>query len=120
MNGTRERNMDPKNLYSVRRITTVEIDSYAFENLVSEVYGVRNYSFVASMECGNDTQHVFEIGHPDDKNDEFALKEIEEFAAGSSCWPSPWVLLNDLFDKGQFHLEGEVLTRASVVIRVCW
>ena len=116
--------------YTVRQLTTIEIDYGAFEDLVKERYGVASYSFVASQECGNDTQHVWDIKAGRDELDKFDRRELAEFTAQdhedySLCPPAAYLLLQVLLRQGAFVIDRkdrpvEVLTEGQFIIRVSW
>jgi hypothetical protein len=116
--------------YTAEQRTTVEMDYCDFEELVKGHYGVADYSFVAEMECGNDTQHVWHVKVPGEL-DEFDQEELVEFADPDHergrilRAPSAYVILQDLLKQGVFLIDrgsrhAEILTEAHFTIRVCW
>lgn len=45
----------------MKKTVYIEMDYYEFEELVEKHFGVKNYEFVADIECGNDSSHTFNI-----------------------------------------------------------
>src|SRR5688572_27802165 len=87
-----------------------EVDSYDFEELIRNVYKQEDYSFVADIECGNDSQHSFVV----EKNiDEYHEGKLWEFKVGGKQGYIAGTLLNDLARKG-------IIEEGNYLINVCW
>jgi hypothetical protein len=54
-------------LYKVRKkdfgkkVTTIQASYKELEELARETYGLTEYSFIATQECGNDSLHKFKV-----------------------------------------------------------
>jgi len=94
-----------------RTITCHVIKETDFDQLVRKTYGIKDFSFVASRECGNDTQHVFEdVGYePLDEWDTEAIENIKE----EQDYCSINVIFNDLCIKG-------FIDAGNYIVEVCW
>lgn len=89
----------------------VTVEYGDLEEFITKVYGLKEWSFVADQECGNDSQHSFDV---DGKVEEYDLEEIKEFQEKKvqSQFLTP-VLLNDCCAKG-------LIEKGEYLIRVCW
>lgn len=95
----------------MRKVEYFEVDCYDFEELVKEIYGDKEFSFVADQEASNDSQHTFAIDGKLDEYDVLDIAEIKEekivktFSSGR--------ILNDLCSKG-------IIPAGNYLISVCW
>ncbi len=90
--------------------TVTEIDYRELETLVEEKLGFKDYSFVATEECGNDSTHEFSVNGVLDVWEEGYVKEWER---GEQPLYTNGAILNKLCQKG-FIPKGEYL------VGVCW
>lgn len=58
--------------------TVHEVDAFEFERFVRATYGIE-FSFQADQECGNDTQHTFNVAG---EVDEWEQDEIDQLLNG--------------------------------------
>lgn len=110
-----------------KRTAVIEEDYYNFEQLVNDYFkthhgftpndknaprGHQEYSFVATEECGNDSDHKFSI---DGELDEWDIESIDKVIAEKNFvhTPSNYAMLNYLCSKG-------VIEAGDYLIRVCW
>lgn len=91
----------------------IEMDYDEFENIVTNQYKVNDYSFVATEECGNDSDHTFSVSgiEPLDKYETEKLLEFIE-KNGGTCYVNH-TLFQDLVNKG-------VLEPGEYIVKVCW
>ena len=96
--------------------TIHKIDYSAWEKFVQETYGIvntgqyhPNYSFVADVECGNDTSHEYNGITKDEANDELDREELEEWKDSNGkkqLWGARTLLLDmvsrDLIPEGDY------------------
>ena len=45
----------------MKKKTYIEMDYMEFEELVAKYFGRKDYEFIADVECGNDSNHIFNI-----------------------------------------------------------
>lgn len=104
-------------MLKTKTVTLHRVDYHELERYVNEFYGIekdslkRGWSFVADMECGNDTSITFGV---DGKIDKWEEQELQKFKTDHR--KTGWVtgaLLNDLCREGLI-VQGEYL------IDVCW
>lgn len=81
-----------------------------FEEFVKHHYG-REFSFVESKECGNNTDHAYTVTEDVSDFDDREIREFKESGYTSYCMPS--TLLNDLCRRG-------LIESGNYVISVCW
>lgn len=97
----------------MKKIEVIQMDYHEFEKIVKRVYGATNYSFVATEECSNDSNHQFEITEVKPL-DEWETKDIAEFVAKKGAKPYVnYALFQDLVNKKE-------LEPASYMVTVCW
>ena len=114
----------------MKTTTYIEMDYGEFEELVEKEYGAP-YSFVASEECGNDTDHSYTITGVVDEPDELEkfrakCKDIAEYNATltdeyKDAWRrkevtfmySSGVLLEDMVARG-------IIPAGNYLIHVSW
>lgn len=96
-----------------------ELDYYDFGNIVKDFYGVKDYEFVADVECGNDSDHEYNA-KPYDLTTEYGQKmaecgrrDIEKFINTNRYSYIASTLLRDLVTKG-------ALPQGRYLINVCW
>lgn len=96
------------------REVTVTIKDSQWDEFIQDQYGVDDYSFVADQECGNDSEHRFDmtIG-VDDEIDEYDAERLEEFKDGKF----PSYITSTLFED---LVRREVLEPAIYYVSVCW
>ena len=92
----------------VQRIMTVDYSD--LEDFVKQVYKAEDYDFVATEECGNDSQHSFSIDGKISKSDQ---KDADQIRQGIINSYQNYLLLNTLCADGYIE-PGEYL------IEVCW
>lgn len=122
---------------NIRTVTLHTVDYSDLENAVNALYSDRlryedcswspsgkrvlnEWSFVASEECGNDSEHQMTAQTPADLLS-FEREELDAFRAGTLKdymgrpldWPGTQVVLSDLVGKG-------VIPAGDYLIRVCW
>jgi hypothetical protein len=90
--------------------TVIEMDWNELEEIVNKTYGINNYNFVASMECGNDSAHQFDVSKIE-KPDEWYMKQIADIKNNPNV--SPYAIMQDLVNRGAIE-PGDYL------ITVCW
>ena len=88
----------------------IEVEHDEFENKIKKFYGVKEFSFVADQESGNDTIHEFSVSNPPDYVDEEGVEKLRE--TGEYCFLSE-SLLNDMCEKGEIE-------PGDYIISVCW
>lgn len=86
-----------------------ELCYFELERLVQLIYG-QKWSFVADIECGNDSVHTFGV---DGDNEEYDQKKLDIFKSGSHVGWIAGVLLNDLAAQG-------VIPKGEWMISVSW
>lgn len=95
--------------------TVIEMDYSELEDIVNKHYklkGESKYSFVATAECGNDSDHSFNV--PRTKPlDKWAQKNIQELKEGRYPSYCNHDILQDLVNNG-------VLAPGEYLIRVSW
>lgn len=89
----------------MKTVTYTEIGWHELEQLVKEHLGVEDWSFVADVECGNDSQHTFEI------NWRNVIEQWKEY--GESQWTRPNYYIARL-------IEMCVIPEGNVLVTVCW
>lgn len=93
--------------------TVTTIDYHEFETLVKKTYpGAKQYSFVATEECGNDSVHQFTIDGLEPLQD-YDAKQIEKLETGEHIPYANYTIFQDLVNK-------EVLQPGSYLVEVCW
>jgi hypothetical protein len=97
----------------MKEVSVIEIDYHEFEQIVKRVYGVPKYSFVATEECGNDSNHTFQV-RKQEPLDEWQTKDLAEFVTknGLKCYVN-YILFQDLVNRGE-------LKPAQYLVNVCW
>lgn len=99
-----------------KTVSVIELDYGDLEDLVNKVYGGKDkeeYSFVATEECGNDSDHKFpNISAAPFKN-EWDQKDADELRSGKFPCYRNYTLLKALCQDG--HLEP-----GDYLVRVCW
>ena len=75
------------------------------EKLIQKEYNYKDYSFCADQECGNDSQHSFNV----ELN---AVSYYERTEMLSGCFTTGSIL-NDLCDRG-------IIKKGKYLIKVCW
>lgn len=95
--------------------TVYFLDYVDLENAAKEAYGCRDYSFVATEECGNDSSHTFFVAPIDyhDKVDTFDAKNSDEIRRGVVPLYGSHTLLRLLCTDG-------FLPSGHYVVRVSW
>lgn len=93
-------------------VTVYEVDSYDLEQFINEQYpAAKSYSFVASTECGNDSQHEYNVqGVPLDK---WSAEDVTSFSTGKRASCSLQDILNDLCNR-------DLIPAGTYLIKVCW
>lgn len=93
--------------------TIIEVDYRDLEEFVKEKYPqIKDYSFVATELCENDSDHTFSVKHQDIR--EFEKKVIESIRNTGHIQPyENHGILNMLLQDGYIE-EGEYL------VNVCW
>lgn len=92
-------------------VTIYQVDYFELERFAKEIYGLDDYSFVATEECGNDSEHRFRVnGKVDswDADNEVAILNTTDVP----CYANG-LLLNMLCRDGHIP-KGEYL------VIVCW
>lgn len=87
------------------------VDYHDLEEFIAKAYKLKEWSFVADQECGNDSQHSFDV---DKKLDEYELEEIKEFQEKKQ--QSQFMvgtLLNHCCARG-------LIEKGEYLVRVCW
>lgn len=87
--------------------TVHEIDYHEFENIVKSVYGVKQYSFVADNECGNESTHSIGPLKVRPLN-QWESADITKFENTGKYLYLYSTLAQDLVNKGYFP-EGEII-----------
>ena len=94
----------------ITKETVFQIDDNVFDQIVNEVYGKTDFSFVASEEMSNDTAKSFDVEkEPLDKWDQEIL---DEFIKGNRHQWVAAIIFNDLCNKGIIE-EGEYIVYVS-------
>jgi hypothetical protein len=95
-----------------------KIDYHALEGIINEYFlgeeypkGHEGFEFVAVEECGNDSDHSFNVK----KNDvsEYDLETIENAKKGEFDNYSTSTILNHLCDEG-------IIPECELIVNVCW
>jgi len=94
----------------MKKKSIIEISYKELEKLVKEKLGYKNYCFVAVEECGNDSDHQFDV---DGEIDDFDLEDIKSWEEGKFVNYSNGIILNKLCADG--HIE-----KGDYVVTVCW
>lgn len=93
----------------MKQVTYTEMDYCEFEQLVKTTYG-HDYEFPEDIECGNDSEHTYEVTG---ELDEWDRQKLQEFVqSGKYLYLAPR-LLNDLVARGK-------LPKGRYLITVCW
>ena len=87
-----------------------EVESYDFEDFIKREYG-KDYSFVADIECGNDSVHEFEIDAKSKINSR--SKDVDLFRKTGHYHYLARVLLEDLANR-------KLIEYGTYIIQVCW
>lgn len=97
----------------MKKIQVIEIEYYEFEQIVKRVYGATKYSFVATEECGNDSDHSFDVSNKE-ALDEWEMKSIAEFIEkkGLKTYVN-YTLFKDLVNRDE-------LEPGQYLVTVCW
>lgn len=95
----------------MKREVYITMDYYELEELVKKTYEIKNYSFIATEECGNDSTHSFNVERKSLRD--FEQEYIDEMKSGNPITCSNYAILNDLCNK-------EVLEPGNYLIEVCW
>jgi len=98
----------------------IEIDYNELEDIVNKHYGLRAkdpygnglYSFVATEECGNDSDHSFSVPKAEPL-DEYDQKKIKRLRGTGHSRYSNYAILQDLVNNG-------VLAPGEYLVKVCW
>lgn len=85
-----------------------EVKYKDLEKFVEDIYKVKNYSFPAVQDCGNDTDHAFEV---DGVLDGYQLEEINDVKSGEHY--NNYLLLNLLAHENH-------IPKGYYIISVCW
>lgn len=89
--------------------SVIEVDYSDFEKEVKDAFG-QDYSFVADVECGNDSSHQYTV---DGKVYEDEEEDIEEFKSTGKYGYLAGTLLNKLAQMGRIE-------RGDYIVEVCW
>lgn len=97
----------------MKKVSVIEIEYHELEEIVKRVYGATKYSFVATEECGNDSNHTFEVNEKEPL-DEFETEDIAEFIEkkGLKTYVN-YTLFKDLVNRGE-------LEPGQYLVNVCW
>ncbi len=90
--------------------SVIEIGYSELERLVQDKLGFKDYSFAATEECGNDSDHQFDV---DGKLDKWDKENIQEWKDGESPTFTNPVILNELCRLG--HIK-----KGEYIVTVCW
>lgn len=95
-----------------KRVSYMEVEYGAFEDLVNKTYGTTDYSFPADRECGNDSSHDFTVKK--EALDDYDEKRLKEFIE-SNCRKifMTNTILRDLCNK-------DIIAPGEYLIHVCW
>jgi hypothetical protein len=96
----------------MKKVSVIEMDYSEFEEIVKRVYGVKDYSFVATEECGNDSSHTFEVTEKEEL-DEWETADIAEFTEKGHKSYVNYTLFKDLIRRGE-------LEPGQYLVNVCW
>lgn len=96
-----------------KKVSYIEVEYGDFEALVMETYDLDEWSFVADIECGNDSSHDFTIDE-DDTVSPWDKDKIRKFieSNGTTGYMTQ-ALLADMHNKG-------LISPGNYLIQVCW
>jgi hypothetical protein len=101
----------PKEVLPMTFKSYAEVNSSDLERFAEKVYGLKDYSFVAVQECGNDSQHTFDI---DGKIDGYDSLDAADIRSGKCVRAyRNRLLLNCLCADGH-------IPKAEYIVEVCW
>lgn len=93
----------------MKKKSIIEITDRELDNLVHDKLGYKEYEFVPVEECGNDSDHSFDV---DGKLDKWGLETLEKWKNGQFVHYSNGIVLNKLCADG--HIEkGEYIVKVS-------
>lgn len=93
-------------------VSYYEVDYGVFENLVMKTYGISDYSFVADIECGNDSSHDYSISEGETLDD-WGRNKLKEFidTDGKKIYMARTLMI-DMYNKGLIGY-GDYLIQVS-------
>jgi hypothetical protein len=94
----------------MKTVTVHEMDDNEFDELVLTRYG-HDFAFAADRECGNDTQHRFEVQRK--PLDEWEQADLDKFTTSGEGSFLARMLLKDLVNQ-------QVLPEGIYLINVSW
>jgi hypothetical protein len=94
----------------MKKVEYYEMSYRELEELVKKTYG-QYYSFVADIECNNDSEHSFDVDNTELLLDEKA--SLEDFITTGNYFYIINTLLNDMSLKG-------IIPYGNYLITVCW
>lgn len=98
-----------KPILKTEKKTVLKVDCYALDEFVQAITG-HSLDFVCTQECGNDTDHEFNV---DGKVDKWARESYEKHCKGDTQCYSASYILNCLCADG--HIEP-----GTYLVSVCW
>lgn len=90
--------------------TVYKVNYGDLQKLVAKIYKDKEYSFIETQECGNDTSHEFSV---DGKINDYDKSDAENIRKGQIDAYRNYLLMNVLCADGHI-LPGEY------IINVCW
>jgi hypothetical protein len=97
-------------MLNTKTVTYFEVEEREFERFVKEIYG-HDYSFVADVECGNDSEHSFPVRKSE--IDEWDAARLETFKqTGRYDW-----LVHTLF---QDLVNRDLIPEGNYLVSVSW
>ncbi len=94
-----------------KKIEIIVVDYGDFEEMVQKVYGQKDYSYVADVECGNDCEHLY--GGINGRVSESEDADLKEFLETGQTNYYARILLEDLCR--QKHIN-----HGNYLIKVWW
>lgn len=102
----------PETKLKHRVMTTIQVNYHDWEKFVRETYpAARAYSFVADMECSNDTSHQFVVAKRKLESEE--VDHLNQFATGKRTSYTTHTLFLDCCNR-------DLIPAGAYVIHVCW
>lgn len=97
----------------MKKRTYIEMDDREFDTIVKKAYGLTDYSFGETEECGNDSQHSFSVSKKEPLGDyrRQTIKDIENTKY------VPLYCNSDIF---QDLVNKDILEPGEYLIKVSW
>jgi hypothetical protein len=106
----KQKNKEEKPVLKVREEKRYCVNYSDLEDFATKIYNLKDYSFVAIEECGNDSSHDFVVS---DKINKHELKDVEEIKNGNVKEYRNRLLLDLLCKEGY-------IPPGNYTISVCW